>query len=253
MADDDRVVARGRERAPGAIGDLDAAQALAGVEDEAPRETQEARLRGDVQVEAHAETSTVPGWRGRRSRRERLRERLLEVVLNVAQMLDADRDPDELRRDAGARLLGGRELLMGGRGRVDDQGLRVADVREMTRELHRVDEPLPRLESPADAEGENAAEAVRQIALRPLVIRVRRQAGIAHPLDRRMGLEPLREPEGVVDVALHAQAERLQALQEEERVERRERRPEVAQPFDAARIAKAMLPNGPPRRRPPRS
>ena len=38
-----------------------------------------------------------------------------------------------------------------------------------------------------------------------------------------MALEPLGQREGVVDVALHAQRQRLQALQQQERVERRER------------------------------
>src|SRR5690349_286130 len=160
-------------------------------------------------------------------------ERLVEVFLDVVDVLDAGRDAHLLGRDAGAPLLRLAELLVGRRRGVDDERLRVAHVREVRGELHRVDELLAGLEAALDAEGEHAAEAVPEVLARALVVRVLLEAGVVHPRHLRVALEPARQREGVVDVALPAQGERLEALQELEGVERRQRRPEVAQPLDA--------------------
>ena len=84
-------------------------------------------------------------------------------------MLEADREPDEVGRDAGRLLLGLVELLMGGRGRVDDQRLRVADVGEEAEELDAVDEPAAGLDAALDPERDDAAEATGQVALGELV------------------------------------------------------------------------------------
>src|SRR4030095_6347461 len=50
-----------------------------------------------------------------------------------------------------------------------------------------------------------------------------------HPLDAQVGLEPLRDGTGVVDMRLDAVRQRLDALREQERRGRRERRPDVTQ------------------------
>src|SRR6266511_2322958 len=171
--------------------------------------------------------------RRRRSLLLRRRERLLEVLLDVVDVLDARRDADPVRRHAGALLLGQGELAVGRRRGVDDERLRVADVGEVGGELHRVDPRLARLEPALDPEGEDRAEAVLEVLARPLVVRVRLEAGVGDPRDLGVVLEPLRERERVLAVALDAEGERLDPLQEEERVERREGRPDVAQPLDA--------------------
>src|ERR1019366_10579921 len=59
------------------------------------------------------------------------------------------------------------------------------------------------------------------------------EAWVAHPRDGRVRLEEARDGERVLAVALDAQVQRLQALQEEKRVEGRQRRTEVAQEDDA--------------------
>ena len=60
-------------------------------------------------------------------------EGLGQVGDEVVDVLEADRQPDEVRRDAGLDLLLGLELRVRGRCRMDDQRLRVADVREQAR------------------------------------------------------------------------------------------------------------------------
>src|SRR6266540_5533866 len=163
----------------------------------------------------------------------RRRERLLEVLLDVVDVLDARRDADAVRRHAGALLFGQGELAVGRRRRVDDERLRVPDVGEVGGELHRVDPRLARLEPALDPEGEDRAEAVLEVLARPLVVRVRLEAGVGDPRDLGVVLEPLRERERVLAVPLDAEGERLDPLQEEERVERRERGADVAEPLDA--------------------
>lgn len=51
-----------------------------------------------------------------------LRECLGEIFDNVIDVLDPDRDTDEIICDSTGELLCFRELFMGGRGGVDDQG-----------------------------------------------------------------------------------------------------------------------------------
>src|SRR5205814_10210429 len=73
------------------------------------------------------------------------------------------------------------------------------------------------------------ARALRQVALDQLPVRAGRQARVAHAGDGRMAFEEPRDAERVRDVTLHPQGKRLEAEEEEERVERRERSTEVAQ------------------------
>jgi len=54
--------------------------------------------------------------------------RLVEVGDNIADVLDANREPDQFGRDAGISLFFHGELLVGGRGRVNDERFGVADV-----------------------------------------------------------------------------------------------------------------------------
>ena len=58
-------------------------------------------------------------------------QRLLEVGDDVGDVLDADREADDVRTGAGGDLLLGGELAMGGRGGMNDQALGVADVGEV--------------------------------------------------------------------------------------------------------------------------
>ncbi len=57
-------------------------------------------------------------------------QRLSEIRDDIVDVFDADRQTDGIRRDAGLELLLGRELLMSRRRRMDDERLRVADIRQ---------------------------------------------------------------------------------------------------------------------------
>ena len=101
--------------------------------------------------------------------------------------------PDEVGRDAGRKLLLVRELLVSRRRGVDDESLRVADVREVAREPEAVNDLAPDLRVAAlDAEAEHPAKCGfrAQQAERLLVELVRGQAEVRYPGDLRMLLEP---------------------------------------------------------------
>ncbi len=116
---------------------------------------------------------------------------------------------------------------------MDDEGFRVADVREEAEQLHVVDKPLACLQSAVDAEAENRTEAARVVPLRQVVRRVVWQAGITHPAHVWVVHQEVCYLQRVLAVALHAQVERLQSLEEQERVERREGGAEVAEQLNA--------------------
>ena len=67
------------------------------------------------------------------------------------------------------------------------------------------------------------------------------QPGEAHPAHARVRVEPLGDALRVGDVRLHPQRQRLHALQDQERVERREHAAEVAQALDAQLGREAVL------------
>ena len=77
--------------------------------------------------------------------------------------------------------------------------------------------------------------------LRERVVRVVREAAVADPRHARILLQPLRDLLRVGHVRVHPQRQRLHALQDQERVERREHAAEVAQPFDAQLGGEAVL------------
>src|SRR5699024_10909322 len=112
-------------------------------------------------------------------------DRLVEVPEDVLHVLEAHRDADEVGPDAaGDELLRG-ELAVRGRGRVQDEGARVPDVRQVRGELQVLDHPLARgagrgrlvlgarvLPRRSYAEGEDGAGAERQVLRSALVVRM---------------------------------------------------------------------------------
>src|ERR1700733_2130046 len=103
---------------------------------------------------------------------------------------------------------------------MDGQAAHVADVGEMAEELESFDESPPGFRSSTDPEGHDRSSPVGQVAQLPLVPRARLEAGVADPGHLVTGLEPLGHRSGVLDVAFHPEAEGLQPLEKQERVER---------------------------------
>ncbi|GMA89205.1 hypothetical protein GCM10025868_44550 [Angustibacter aerolatus] len=127
----------------------------------------------------------------------------------------------------------GESLAVGRRRRVDHQAAHVADVRDVAVRLERLHEALPGLETADDLEGQHRARTARRVLARVLAPRAALEAGVRDPLDLVATLEPGGDGLGVGDVPLDAQAERLDPLREQEAVERRDRRSEVAQRLHA--------------------
>src|SRR5690606_33431105 len=67
-----------------------------------------------------------------------------------------------------------------------------------------------------------------QVTLAFLELRIGLKTGETHPLDFLVGLEIVRDVEGVLTMALHPQGQRLDALKQEPGVVRRNAGPEIA-------------------------
>ena len=133
------------------------------------------------------------------------------------------------------QLLGELELAVRGARGVDREAAHVADVREVAEQLEAVDEVPARVDAALQLERDDRALAVAAGTSRARVVPLARlQARVRDPLDLVARLEPLRDRERVLRVPLHAQAQRLQALEEQERVERRDRGADVALVLQAA-------------------
>ena len=59
------------------------------------------------------------------------------------------------------------------------------------------------------------------------------ERGMQHPVDRLVGVQEIEHGSGVVHVALHAHGKRLDALQQLERIRRRQAGAEIAQALGA--------------------
>ena len=152
---------------------------------------------------------------------------LIQVPQQVLQGFESDRQPDQLRRHSAARQLLLAQLLVRGRGGMNDQAPRVADVGEMGEELERVDEPA----AGRAAIAVGGPEAERED--RPGPARRGTSGRARAPGDPRAPRRPPRPRAGcsrrnaATPSALAAcrsirSDERLEALQQEERVGGRE-------------------------------
>ena len=112
---------------------------------------------------------------------------------------------------------------------MDHQTLRIADVGEQGEKLRLHDEAPCRRFAAAHAEREHATEAAREMRERLTMGGVRGEPRIAHPRHRRMRLQELGDLECVCAVLSDTQRQRLESLQEQERVERRQCGADVAE------------------------
>src|ERR1700733_309000 len=156
-------------------------------------------------------------------------QRLIQVADQIVGRLEADRQAYDVI--AGPRcfaLLVGK-LPMRGRGRMQDQASRIADIRQMREQAHALDQPDTGLEPTFDAKSENGARAFRQILLRELVIGAVLEARVGHPGDLWVLAQKFGDLPRVLDMPPHPHMQRLDAGDGEECVHRRKRRTEIAQ------------------------
>ena len=112
---------------------------------------------------------------------------------------------------------------------MDDERLHIRDVREDGEQLEFIDEAVRLLLSPLDVKGKDGDAAVREVPLVEGMIRMRGQRGVVDLRDLRVFAEEVDELQRVLRVTLHAQGERLEAVDEVECVRRRDGRARVAQ------------------------
>src|SRR5947209_20102495 len=160
-------------------------------------------------------------------------ECLVKIIDQVVNAFQAHRETDEIRRRARLLLLLRRQLGVCGAGRVDDEGLGIAHVGQVREEFDVPDQLYARFQSALDAEANNGPIAVQVVPSRCFVLWMTREARIAHPIDGGVAFQELGDALRILAVPLHAQGQRLQSLQEEESVERRDRRADIAQQLHA--------------------
>jgi hypothetical protein len=96
---------------------------------------------------------------------------------------------------------------------VDGKGLGITDVGKVGDELEAVDN-LAASTAALDAEAEDTTEASLEVLLGRLVVGMALKSGVRNPADVGAGLEVLCEGQGVLGVALSAQAQGLSAEEE---------------------------------------
>src|SRR5665811_1033245 len=86
---------------------------------------------------------------------------LVEVGDDVVDVLEADRDSDQIGRHAAGDLILSRELRVGGGCGVDDQALGLADIGQQAEELDRVDELAAGFDAALEPKGDHSAVPAR--------------------------------------------------------------------------------------------
>src|ERR1043166_10336345 len=111
------------------------------------------------------------------------------------------------------------------RGRMRDEALRIAEIVRDVDEPERVEKPeagilVPGL-IPRDVEGDDGA-AGAHLAPRQLVLRMARKAGIDNARHLRMAFEKPRNRLGGAALSFDPELQRLETLQQQPRIERRQ-------------------------------
>src|SRR5690606_15772128 len=104
-------------------------------------------------------SAPIANGTSRKKRTLYLRQRLLEVGLQVDEVLDAQGKPHVVRTDPGRALLLGRQLAVRGAGGMNRQGLRIADVGQVAEQLQTLDQLAARLVAALQTEAQQAPEA----------------------------------------------------------------------------------------------
>src|SRR6185312_10021721 len=152
----------------------------------------------------------------------RAAERLIEVGEDVVDVLDPDAQPDHLGPNAGLLLFFGGHLAVGRRRGMAGERFGVADIDEALEQLEAVIEALAGLEPSSDSEGQERAGLSAEIFLRQRVIGAVVKARIVDPGDASVVAQEVRHPGTILDMAFDPQRDRLDALEQQERIEWRQ-------------------------------
>ena len=148
-------------------------------------------------------------------------------------MLDPDRQPDHVVGDTGELALLGAELHVRGRSRVHEQGLGVTDVGDVAGQPGAVDQGLTGFKTALDPEHDHRSRALGQLTLGDFVVAVVGHVRVPDPGDGFVVGEEVEHGAGVGNVPLHAQRQRLHALDQVKRALRGQHGAEVAQALGA--------------------
>src|SRR5215208_1373897 len=158
--------------------------------------------------------SDTPGSDRLISRRRRLSGALWLVVFSRGRKCLLEGGPevlDVLAADADAQQVVWDHATFGGvAGAALERGLDAAEAGRVGADGDGLYEGIGAGGAPADAEGEHEAVAAEVVAA-PLVLRVGRQAGVAHLVDLGVAVQPLGEHGRVTLRPLEAQRQRSQA------------------------------------------
>src|SRR5262249_57430392 len=108
----------------------------------------------------------------------RRRQSLLKVGDDVLLILEADREANDVGSGASLDLLRVGELTVSGRGRMNDERARIADIGEMGEQPHVRDELDARVVAALEPEGEDGTRALGHVFLREIVVAVAGEARI---------------------------------------------------------------------------
>src|SRR5262245_23519054 len=146
---------------------------------------------------------------------------LLQIGDDVVHRFDPYRQANYVWAGAGGQSLLVGELAVRRRRGMDNEAFGIADDGQVRKQLDAVHHLHADLIAALDTEGEYRPGALGQVFLGQRMILVRRQAGVVDPGHGRMLVEVFGNLLGVGAVALHAQAQRLDAEHGDPGVERR--------------------------------
>lgn len=145
---------------------------------------------------------------------------VFEVSDNVFVMFRTDRHADRCRGNFGGCQLFRRKFGVRGGVRVNHEALHVGNVCKQAKDLQAIDELEGFFLAALDVEGENGTATVREVLLVKFVVRMAREARVAHAGNLRVLGKEFQNLLGVFHMAVETERKRFNTLQQEECVER---------------------------------
>ncbi len=171
-------------------------------------------------------------------------QRLVQIGDDIVDMFDADRDAHHVRPRPRGDQLGLAQLAVRGRGGMDDQRARIADIGEMAEQLDLRDQLHPGVVATLQPEGEHRPALAAEISVGERLVGIGLEPGIGHPCHLLVVLQPFGHGERIGAVPFHAQRERFHPGQRQPCVLRGHGRPKVTQAKHAAGRDEGDRPDG---------